>query len=102
MLLYQYKRTNTDAPPSTKVQILTHLYLGGVPLQLDAPKLLPTINLIMQAAQASGTDKGLGVLTAAVNLMLSEATTGVTQAAGMLAMDGRCKTLDQAADGYVR
>ncbi len=26
-LLYQYKRTNTDAPPSTTVQILTHLHL---------------------------------------------------------------------------
>lgn len=25
-----------------------------------------------------------------------------TQAAGMLTMDGRCKTLDSAADGYVR
>jgi acyl transferase domain-containing protein len=43
-----------------------------------------------------------GVLTAGVNLMLSEATTAAAQAAGMLTMDGRCKTLDAGADGYVR
>jgi acyl transferase domain-containing protein len=43
-----------------------------------------------------------GVLTAGVNLVLSEATTAAAQAAGMLTADGRCKTLDASADGYVR
>ena len=42
------------------------------------------------------------VLSAGVNLLLAESTTAATQAAGMLALDGRCKTLDAAADGYVR
>ena len=28
--------------------------------------------------------------------------TGVSQVAGMLTLDGRCKTLDATADGYVR
>ena len=42
------------------------------------------------------------VLTAGVNLMLSEATSAAAQAAGMLTLDGRCKTLDADADGYVR
>jgi len=42
------------------------------------------------------------VLTAGVNLMLAETTTAAAQAAGMLTLDGRCKTLDAAADGYVR
>lgn len=41
-------------------------------------------------------------LAAAVNLMLSEMTTAAASAAGMLTMDGRCKTLDASADGYVR
>jgi acyl transferase domain-containing protein len=41
-------------------------------------------------------------LAAGVNLMLSEATTAAAQAAGMLTLDGRCKTLDSSADGYVR
>ena len=41
-------------------------------------------------------------LAAGVNLMLSETTTAAAFAAGMLTSDGRCKTLDAAADGYVR
>ena len=41
-------------------------------------------------------------LSAGVNLMLAEHTTAATQVAGMLSAEGRCKTLDAAADGYVR
>ena len=41
-------------------------------------------------------------LACGVNLMLSEATFAAAQAAGMLTMDGRCKSMDQAADGYAR
>lgn len=35
-------------------------------------------------------------------MMLLPSTTAMFQKAGMLAPDGRCKTLDAAADGYVR
>ena len=42
------------------------------------------------------------VLTAGINLMLAETTSAAAQAAGMLTLDGRCKTLDASADGYVR
>jgi hypothetical protein len=41
-------------------------------------------------------------LAAGVNLLLAQRTTAATQAAGMLASDGRCKTLESTADGYVR
>ncbi len=41
-------------------------------------------------------------INAGVNLLLMPNTTAMTQKAGMLAPDGRCKTLSPAADGYVR
>ena len=41
-------------------------------------------------------------LNAGVNLLLTPNTTAMTQKAGMLALDGRCKTLSPAADGYAR
>ena len=41
-------------------------------------------------------------LAAAVNMMLAETTTAAAFAAGMLTQNGRCKTLDSSADGYVR
>jgi acyl transferase domain-containing protein len=41
-------------------------------------------------------------LVASVNLMLAEMTTIAAHVAGMLSIDGHCKTLDAAADGYVR
>lgn len=42
------------------------------------------------------------VLAAGINLMLAETTTAAAQVAGMLTLDGHCKTMDAAADGYVR
>jgi acyl transferase domain-containing protein len=36
------------------------------------------------------------------NAVLNPALTAACQTAGMLTADGRCKTLDSAADGYVR
>jgi acyl transferase domain-containing protein len=45
---------------------------------------------------------GRAALAGSVNLMLAQTTTAAAQAAGMLAVDGRCKTLDSRADGYVR
>ena len=41
-------------------------------------------------------------LAAGVNLTVRAETTAVLSKAGMLAVDGRCKTLDAAADGYMR
>ena len=41
-------------------------------------------------------------MAGAVNLMLAPNTTAMYHSAAMLALDGRCKTLDASADGYVR
>jgi 3-oxoacyl-(acyl-carrier-protein) synthase/acyl carrier protein len=43
-----------------------------------------------------------GAVAAGAALILSPQATGIFAAAGMLSPDGRCKTLDAAADGYVR
>lgn len=40
--------------------------------------------------------------SAGVKLILTPYTSALFNKAGMLAMDGRCKTLDAAANGYVR
>jgi acyl carrier protein/3-oxoacyl-(acyl-carrier-protein) synthase len=45
---------------------------------------------------------GVSALVSGVNLTLDPATTATFGCAGMLAPDGRCKTMDQTADGYVR
>ena len=41
-------------------------------------------------------------INAGVNLLITPNTTAMTQKAGMLAVDGRCKTLSSDADGYSR
>lgn len=41
-------------------------------------------------------------ISGSINLMLTHQTTLAAQTAGMLAMDGRCKTLDANANGYGR
>jgi acyl transferase domain-containing protein/NADPH:quinone reductase-like Zn-dependent oxidoreductase/acyl carrier protein/NAD(P)-dependent dehydrogenase (short-subunit alcohol dehydrogenase family) len=46
--------------------------------------------------------RGGAALSAGINLMLAERTTSAAQIAGMLTVNGRCKTLDAGADGYVR
>ena len=44
----------------------------------------------------------LDVGFAGVKLILTPYTSALFNRAGMLASDGRCKTLDAAANGYVR
>ncbi|KAI8473971.1 MAG: thiolase-like protein, partial [Monoraphidium minutum] len=54
------------------------------------------------AAGALGLGNCGAALAGGVNLTLAPDTTAAFAKAGMLAPDGRCKTLDSAADGYVR
>ena len=54
------------------------------------------------AATAIWTGASSAALTAGIGLLLNPDPTAMFQKAGMLAPDGRCKTLDSRADGYVR
>jgi phthiocerol/phenolphthiocerol synthesis type-I polyketide synthase A len=60
---------------------------------------LVTIHLACQSLRRRESDLALA---AGVNLMLSPENNIATSRWGMLAPDGRCKTFDAAADGYVR
>ena len=54
------------------------------------------------AATAVKGGTSTAALSAGIGLLLNPDPTAMFQKAGMLAPDGRCKTLDVAADGYVR
>jgi 3-oxoacyl-(acyl-carrier-protein) synthase len=54
------------------------------------------------AARALRAGEAAAAASLGVNLTLAPSWTLACQRAGMLADDGRCKTLDAAADGYVR
>jgi len=54
------------------------------------------------AATSVWGGSSLAALTAGIGLLLNPDPTAMFQKAGMLAPDGRCKTLDASADGYVR
>jgi acyl transferase domain-containing protein len=54
------------------------------------------------SSSSSARRSASSALVAGINMCLLPATTAMFQKAGMLAPDGRCKTMDAAADGYVR
>ena len=60
---------------------------------------LVTVHLACQSLRRRESDQALA---AGVNLMLSPENSIATSRWGMLAPDGRCKTFDACADGYVR
>ncbi|WBB80647.1 SDR family NAD(P)-dependent oxidoreductase [Micromonospora sp. WMMD882] len=87
---------------SIAVNRLSHLLdLRGPSLALDTgcSSSLVAVHLACQALRSGNTSVALA---GGVNLMLSPtATIGLSQT-WMMAADGRCKSFDAAADGYVR
>ena len=71
----------------------------AVVLDTACSSSLVTIHLACQSLRRRESDQAL---VAGVNLMLSPENSVATSRWGMLAPDGRCKTFDASADGYVR
>ena len=77
------------------------LNLNGPSIALDTAcsSSLVTVHLACQSLRRRESDLALA---GGVNLMLSPEMTLALTKAHMMAPDGRCKTFDAAADGYVR
>ncbi|MEM7594059.1 MAG: SDR family NAD(P)-dependent oxidoreductase, partial [Cyanobacteria bacterium P01_A01_bin.83] len=77
------------------------LDLKGPSLAVDTAcsSSLVALHLASQSLKTGECDRAIA---GGVNLMLSPELTQTFTVAGMMAQDGRCKTFDAAADGYVR
>ena len=71
----------------------------SVSLDTACSSSLVTTHFVGTALRTGGCSRGL---SAGVNLPMNWETSAMFVGAGMTAADGRCKTLDAAADGYVR
>ncbi|KAI8473968.1 MAG: beta-ketoacyl synthase, partial [Monoraphidium minutum] len=75
--------------------------LRGAAVSVDTACSSSLVAAHFAAGQIAGHASAGGV-AAGAGLLLSPEPTAMFAKAGMLAPDGRCKTLDAAADGYVR
>ena len=77
------------------------LMLQGPSVSVDTAcsSSLVTTHFVCTALRTGGCSRGL---SAGVNLPMNWETSFMFVGAGMTAPDGRCKTLDASADGYVR
>jgi acyl transferase domain-containing protein/acyl-CoA synthetase (AMP-forming)/AMP-acid ligase II/pimeloyl-ACP methyl ester carboxylesterase len=77
------------------------LDLRGPSLAVDTAcsSSLVALHLACQSLKTGECDRAI---VGGVNLMLSPELTRTFSLAGMMAADGRCKTFDESADGYVR
>jgi acyl transferase domain-containing protein/acyl-CoA synthetase (AMP-forming)/AMP-acid ligase II/pimeloyl-ACP methyl ester carboxylesterase len=81
---------------------LSYLFdLKGPSLAVDTAcsSSLVALHLASQSLKTGECDRAI---VGGVNLMLSPELTQTFEMAGMMAEDGRCKTFDASADGYVR
>jgi phthiocerol/phenolphthiocerol synthesis type-I polyketide synthase D len=82
-----------------RLSYLLGVHGPAVVLDTACSSSLVAVHLACQSLRRRESDQALA---AGVNLMLSPDNSVATSRWGMLAPDGRCKTFDASADGYVR
>ncbi|WP_165950206.1 type I polyketide synthase [Actinomadura sp. GC306] len=94
--------TGTGSSPSIIANRISHwLGVHGPSLVVDTA-CSSSLTAIHLAARSLATGESDLALAGGVNLILSPGVTVNFHRAGAMAADGRCKTFDAAADGYVR
>ena len=112
ILLWSIRLRNSKLATSTFTATSSHLSVvsgrlsyafgyTGQCLSIDTAcsSSLVVVNLASREMQ---TNKTCGAGISGVNLLIARTWSHACNSAGMLSMDGRCKVLDESADGYVR
>ncbi|MBD2091226.1 type I polyketide synthase [Microcoleus sp. FACHB-1515] len=90
---------NTIGISANRLSYVLNLRGPSLAIETSCSSSLVAIHLACQSLRNGETNLGL---VGAVSLMLSPAQTIAYSQARMMASDGRCKTFDADADGYVR
>ena len=94
--------TLTGQPNNTLAGRLAHLLGTEGPAMVVDTACSSSLVALHLAVRALRTGEAGLALAAGVNLLLAPESSVVLSRAGLLAPDGRCKTFDVAANGYVR
>ncbi len=90
---------NTLGIAANRLSYLLNLRGPSLAIETSCSSSLVAIHLACRSLQNAESDL---CLVGAVSLMLSPQQTIIYSQARMMALDGRCKTFDASADGYVR
>ena len=107
---YDYQELLVGAPPRAGTGVLGSLVPNRLSYLLDlhGPSLMvdtacsSSLVAVHLACQSLGLQESDVALAAGVNAILSPRAMVMFSQANMMAKDGRCKTFDAAADGFVR
>ncbi|RMF24567.1 MAG: acyltransferase domain-containing protein, partial [Cyanobacteria bacterium J083] len=90
---------NAHSIAANRLSYILDLHGPSLTVDTACSSSLVAVHLACQSLKQGECDQAI---VGGVNLLLSPELTRTFRQAGMMASDGRCKTFDNAADGYVR